>query len=171
MTEIFKNIRGIAFDVDGVLSPSMVPLGADGVPQRMVNIKDGYALQHAAKCGLELAIISGARCEAVERRFAALGFQHIYMGAEHKLPVFRQWLAECGLSADAAAFVGDDVPDVPALHAAGLGVAPADAAPEAQHAATMVTQSCGGHGVARELVEKVLKAQGLWATEAKAFGW
>ena len=72
-------LRGIAFDVDGVLSPSTVPMGSDGVPRRMVNIKDGYAIQLAVKMGLNIAIITGADSEAVATRYRALGVQDIYL--------------------------------------------------------------------------------------------
>ena len=61
-------IEAVVFDVDGVLSPSTVPMDSDGVPLRMVNIKDGYAIQHAAKCGLQMAIISGGNSESVRQR-------------------------------------------------------------------------------------------------------
>lgn len=51
-----KKIRAFAFDVDGVLSPSTIPMSDKGEPMRMVNIKDGYALQLAAKLGYHIAI-------------------------------------------------------------------------------------------------------------------
>ncbi|MBR1544025.1 MAG: 3-deoxy-D-manno-octulosonate 8-phosphate phosphatase, partial [Muribaculaceae bacterium] len=110
MTKIdydLTKIKGIAFDVDGVLSPSTIPMGADGVPMRMVNVKDGYAIQHAVKHGLRLAIISGAKTEAVEARYRALGVQDLYMGSTVKLPVFEQWCEKHGFGAGEVAFVGD----------------------------------------------------------------
>ncbi len=174
MTKIdydLTKIKGIAFDVDGVLSPSTIPMGADGVPMRMVNVKDGYAIQHAVKHGLRLAIISGAKTEAVEARYHALGVQDLYMGSTVKLPVFEQWCAKHGLRADEVAFVGDDIPDLPVMRVAGLSVSPADAAPEVKTEATFVSCIGGGHGVARELIEQVMKAQGTWMDDVHAFGW
>ena len=53
-------IDGIVFDIDGVLSPSTVPMGDDGAPRRMVNVKDGYSIQLAVKKGIRFAIITGA---------------------------------------------------------------------------------------------------------------
>ncbi|MDE6927549.1 MAG: hypothetical protein K2P06_02370, partial [Muribaculaceae bacterium] len=32
-------IKAVVFDIDGVLSPSTVPMDANGVPMRMANIK------------------------------------------------------------------------------------------------------------------------------------
>ena len=168
-------IRGIAFDVDGVLSPSTIPLHVSGEPMRMVNIKDGYALQLAVKHGLQLAIITGAATTAVRVRFEGLGVQRIYQGAGMKLPVFLQWLKETGLNPEQVAYVGDDIPDLQVMAAAGLPIAPADAAPEVIAAARYVTPCDGGHGVARHVLEQVMKAQGMWLNvggdDTRSFSW
>ncbi|MDE6542654.1 MAG: 3-deoxy-D-manno-octulosonate 8-phosphate phosphatase, partial [Muribaculaceae bacterium] len=74
-----RKIRAVAFDVDGVLSPSTIPLSPEGEPLRMVSIKDGYAIQLAVKRGLRLAIISGGKTKGIERRFTSLGMQDVYM--------------------------------------------------------------------------------------------
>lgn len=164
-------IRGIAFDVDGVLSPSTIPMGADGYPQRMVNIKDGYALQLAVKMGLEIAIITGAWSESIANRYKSLGITDIHLKADYKLPVLEDWMERRGLSSHEVAFVGDDIPDIPAMQNVGLPVAPADAAPDVRAIACFITKSDGGYGVARELIEEILKSKGLWMTSDKAFGW
>ncbi|MBR5101653.1 MAG: HAD hydrolase family protein [Muribaculaceae bacterium] len=164
-------IRAIAFDVDGVLSPCTIPLGESGIPMRMVNIKDGYAMQLAVKHGLNLAILSGAKTDAVEVRYRALGVQHLFMGASVKLPIFEQWLEELQLDRSEVAFVGDDIPDIQVMKAAGLAVAPADAAPEVKAVAHYISPCDGGHGVARDLLEQIMKAQGLWLDDQHAFGW
>lgn len=167
----FSKIRGIAFDVDGVLSPSTIPLHPSGEPMRMVNIKDGYAIQHAVKHGLPLAIISGANVNALRVRYEGLGMTHIYLGASLKLPVLERWLDECGLRAGDVAFVGDDIPDLPAMQAVGLAVAPRDACDEVKDAAALVVPCDGGHGVARYVIERVMKAHGTWLDDKHAFGW
>ena len=79
-----SRIKAFAFDVDGVLSPDTIPLHPSGEPMRIVNIKDGYALQFAAKMGYPIAIITGGRTEAVRKRFEGLGLNHVYMGARRK---------------------------------------------------------------------------------------
>ena len=164
-------IRGIAFDVDGVLSPSTIPMSEDGMPCRMLNIKDGYAIQLAVKKGLKIAIISGGRSEAVELRYRSLGVEDIYMGAAFKLPLFEQWLKDTGLDATEAIFVGDDIPDIHTMRAAGLSVAPADAAWQVKDIAGYISPCNGGYGVARDIIEQVLSAQGLWMDDEHAFGW
>lgn len=166
-----KKIKGIAFDIDGVLSPSVIPLHVSGEPMRMVNIKDGYAIQLAVKHGLKIAILSGAKSRAVEVRYKALGVQDIFMGSAVKLPVFEQWMLKHGFRPDEVVFAGDDIPDLQVMQIAGLSVAPADAAPEVRSAAHYVSQCNGGYGVARDILEQIMKAQGLWLDDHHAFGW
>jgi 3-deoxy-D-manno-octulosonate 8-phosphate phosphatase (KDO 8-P phosphatase) len=166
-----KLIKGIAFDVDGVLSPSTIPLSASGEPLRMVSIKDGYAMQLAVKHGLRIAILSGASSNAVEVRFKALGVQDIYMGSAVKLPIFQEWMKKYGFAREQVAFVGDDIPDLHVLAAAGLSIAPADAAAEIKDVVKYISPRNGGYGVARDLLEQVMKAQGLWLDDKHAFGW
>ncbi len=166
-----KKIKGIAFDVDGVLSPSTIPLSSQGEPLRMVSIKDGYAIQLAVKRGLKLAIISGGNTQAVRVRFEGLGVQDLYLGAAVKLPVFEEWLAKYGMTADEVIFAGDDIPDIPAMQQAGLSVAPADAAVEVKRVAKYVSPHNGGYGVARDILEQVMKAHGRWMNDSQAFGW
>lgn len=164
-------IEGLAFDIDGVLSPSTVPMGADGVPMRMVNVKDGYAIQLAVKKGLKIAIISGADCEALRKRYNALGVTDIYLKASDKLPCLTDWIERSGLSLEKVAYMGDDIPDLCVMGAVGLPCAPRDADEEVKAAARFITQSCGGYGAGRELIEEVLRARGLWMSHADAFGW
>lgn len=164
-------IRGIAFDVDGVLSPSTIPTSPDGEPLRMVNIKDGYALQLAVKKGLEIAVITGGRSRGVEVRYAGLGIKNVFTGVADKLPVLVSWMASCGLHREEVAFVGDDVPDLQCMRHAGLSVAPADACRDILAGARYIAPVNGGYGVARDLLEQVLRAKGLWMSDADAFGW
>lgn len=166
-----SKIRAIAFDVDGVLSPSTIPLGESGVPSRMVNIKDGYALQLAVKHGYTLAIITGADSEAVRVRFSALGISDIYMKAGVKINILKEWMAKHGLTPEEVAFVGDDIPDYEPMCHVGLPVAPADAATEIKSVAKYISPVNGGYGVARDLLEEIMKAQDNWMSSAKAFGW
>lgn len=166
-----KKIRGIAFDVDGVLSPSTIPLSPEGEPLRMVNIKDGYAIQLAVKQGLRLAIISGATNPGIEVRYRGLGMTDIFMSIAHKQPRLEEWMAARGLRPEEVAYVGDDIPDLRALRAAGLSCCPYDAAAEVRATCRYVSRFTGGYGVARDILEQVLKARGLWMNDDTAFGW
>ncbi|MDE6158323.1 MAG: HAD hydrolase family protein [Muribaculaceae bacterium] len=166
-----SKIKAVVFDVDGVLSPSTIPMSPEGVPMRMANLKDGYAMQLAVKVGLKLAIISGADVPSIRGRFGVIGLTDIYLGASEKLPIFRKWLEANNLKPEEVAYVGDDIPDLPVMKACGLPVAPRDAATEVKAAAVFITGADGGYGVARELIEEILRVKGLWLSADKAFGW
>lgn len=166
-----KKIRGFAFDVDGVLSPSTIPMSEQGEPMRMVNIKDGYALQLAVKHGYHIAIITGGRTESVRFRYEALGIRDIYLGAAHKIEIFKEWMSSKHLTPDEVAYMGDDIPDLTCMRLAGLPCAPHDACHDVRSAATYISHVNGGYGCVRDLVEQVMRAKGDWLKDAKAFGW
>ncbi len=163
-------IKAVAFDVDGVLSPATVPLDDNGLPRRMANLRDGYAMVIAVREGLRLAIISGADTPPVRKRFEAIGIRDIFLGNIDKLPLFKAWMNDNGLLPEEVAYVGDDIPDLPVMQVAGLPVAPRDAAAEIKRAALYITSAEGGYGVGRELIEQILKAQGKWPTTHEAVG-
>lgn len=166
-----SRIKAFAFDVDGVLSPSTIPLGDDGYPRRMANVKDGYALQLAVKKGYKLAIISGGKGEPVYKRFASLGINEIHLNASKKLPVLQDWISRERLEPEEVVYMGDDIPDLPCMRFVGLPCAPFDACWEAKETALYVSRFSGGYGCGRDILEQVMKAQENWLNETDAFGW
>lgn len=164
-------IKAVVFDVDGVLSPSTIPMGDDGQPIRMVNIKDGYAIQLAAKSGIHIAIITGAKTPNLILRYQSLGVKDVFISTSKKLPVLEDWMKANGYTKEETAYMGDDIPDLPCMRAAGLPCAPFDAAIEAKDTAEYISPFSGGYGCGRDLLEQILKAQGHWLDESKAFGW
>ncbi len=164
-------IKGVVMDVDGVLSPSTIPTSPAGEPLRMVNIKDGYAIQLAVKYGLKIAIITGAVSEGVNVRYRSLGVTDVYMGAGKKMDILPRWLEQNNLKADEVAYIGDDIPDYEAMCHVGLSVAPADACADFPQIGRYISPVQGGYGVARDVLEQVLRAQGYWLKNEKAFGW
>lgn len=163
-------IKGVVFDVDGVLSPTVVPMGDDGIPRRMANLKDGYAMKLAVEKGISIAIITGAVAPGLRERMAFIGITDFFGGKLEKLAVLKQWMAERGLAPDEVAFVGDDLPDLQPMRYVGLPVTPADGCIDTMQAAVYVTDAIGGHGVARELLEEILKARGQWPADDLAYG-
>ena len=163
-------IKAFVFDVDGVLSREVIPLSPDGDPMRTVNIKDGYALQLAVKKGYHVAIITGAYTEAVRVRFSRLGITHIYLKSAIKIRDYQDFLSKTGVQPEEVMYAGDDIPDFEVMQLAGLPVAPADAAPEIKQIAKYISSRKGGEGVARDVIEQTLKAQGHWMGQ-EAFGW
>lgn len=168
--ELLPNVEAIIFDVDGVLSTSTIPMGSDGVPQRTVNIKDGYAIHQCVKKGLLLAIISGGTNESVRLRYETLGMEHIYLGAHYKLNELNDFVEKTGVDLQNVMYMGDDLPDIPVMKAVGIPVCPIDAAPEVKAVSLYISDKAGGYGCGRDVIEQVMKAKNIWM-DAEAFGW
>jgi len=165
-----NKIKGFLFDVDGVLSSSIIPLHPSGEPMRMINIKDGYAIQLAVKQGYILGVITGGNTDAVRIRFENLGLKHIYMKSAIKMKDFNDFIEKTGLLPEEVAFAGDDIPDYEVMQQVGLPACPADAAPEIKAISKYISKKNGGDGVGRDIIEQVMKAQGKWMQD-HAFGW
>lgn len=166
-----KKIKALVFDVDGVLSRETIPVAVTGEPMRTANIKDGYALQLAVKCGLHVAIITGARNEAVKVRYKGLGINDIYTGASVKVEALEELMLMYDLKPEEILYMGDDIPDYEVMQICGLPVSPADAAVEIKQLSKYISPICGGEGCVRDVVEQVLRAQGRWMDESNAFNW
>lgn len=165
-----NQIRALIFDVDGVLSESNVLL-LGGQPVRTANTKDGYALQHAVKMGLQLAIITGGKNETIKERYMALGITDIFMGVSVKIDVFEEYLIANQLQPEEVLYMGDDIPDFEVMERCGCPCCPQDAAPEIKAISAYISEYKGGQGCVRDVVEQVLRAKDLWMHNASAFGW
>ena len=166
-----KKIKAIVFDVDGVLSCSTITLHPDGEPMRTVNIKDGYAIQLAVKQGLRVAIMTGADVKSIRMRYEKLGVKDIFTGCSVKIKTYDKFLAEYSLADENVIFVGDDIPDYEVMMRCGCPCCPADACPDIKSVSKYISNAAGGHGVGRDIIEQVLRAQGKWLSDKKAFGW
>lgn len=166
-----NKIKTVVFDVDGVLSRQTITLSSTGEPLRTVNIKDGYAIQLAQKMGIRVAILTGGNTEAIRLRYKNLGVDDIFMGAAVKITTYRGYLEKYGLSEEEVVYVGDDIPDYEVMCHCGCPCCPADACPDIKGVSIYVSSAQGGDGVGRDILEQVLRAQGKWLADAKAFGW
>lgn len=149
----------LALDVDGVLTDGTVYYGADGETLKAFNIMDGLGLRLLARCGIATAIISARTSAPLTRRAADLGIHHVYTDRQDKRAAWDELLAATATPASAAAYVGDDLIDLPVLGRAGLAVAVANAHPAVCRAGHYVTARNGGQGAVREIAELVLLAQ------------
>jgi 3-deoxy-D-manno-octulosonate 8-phosphate phosphatase (KDO 8-P phosphatase) len=167
---LLPHIKLMVFDVDGVLSDGSVHCFNDGEQVRVLNIKDGYALQLAIKKGIRILVISGGKSEAVVKRLNLLGVTEIFMGVHHKLPVLQEFLIEHQISLEETLYMGDDIPDMECLKHVSASTCPADAANDIKPICLYVSQHGGGKGCVRDVIEQVLKAQEKWL-DADAHTW
>ena len=163
MQDVLEKARGVrlvVFDVDGVLTDGSLFYGDDGQEYKAFNSRDGHGMKMLRRSGVAIAIITGRRSQVVRHRMENLGIEHVYQGREDKLPAFQSLCRKLKVDPQAAAYVGDDVVDLPVMLRVGLAVAPADAHPLVQRHAHWTTPSGGGRGAAREVCELIMEAQG-----------
>ncbi|HEU5137079.1 MAG TPA: HAD-IIIA family hydrolase [Steroidobacteraceae bacterium] len=152
-------VRLLILDVDGVLTDGRLFYGPKGELLKAFHVRDGYGIKQVAAAGISIAIISGRKSAAVARRAKELGIRHVIQGANDKLTALRKLSKARRVSLEECACVGDDTPDAPILAAAGLGIAVADAHPDALAAADLVTTRPGGHGAVREVCDWLMMAR------------
>ena len=156
-------VKLLLMDCDGVLTDGRITLLPDGDEQKSFHTRDGHGLVLLHRAGLRTGIISGRTSAAVERRAADLGISYVRQGTWNKIVEFEELLTVAGVEEGEAAFIGDDVTDIPLMQRVGLAVAVRDATEETRAAAHYVTQLPGGFGAVREVTDLILKAQGRWA--------
>ena len=153
-----------------VLERSAQPAGQGGfglqtasmIEAKGFHAHDGTAISLAHLGGIKTGIITKRITETVALRARDLKMDHVYQGIQDKASVCAQILEKDGITAAEAAFVGDDVIDLPAMRKCGLAIAVKNARPEVKAEAHWVTSHAGGDGAARDAVEYILKAQGKW---------
>ncbi|MEN6438363.1 MAG: HAD family hydrolase [Syntrophobacter sp.] len=160
--ERISRVRLMIFDVDGVLTDGRVIYLDNGTEIKEFNAQDGHGIKLLQRAGIEVALISGRACPAVEHRAAGLGIQRVYQDIKIKVEAYLQLLADTGLTERETGYMGDDLIDIPVMRRAGFSVAVPNAAPHVFPYAHYITKASGGRGAAREVCEMILKAQNLW---------
>jgi 3-deoxy-D-manno-octulosonate 8-phosphate phosphatase (KDO 8-P phosphatase) len=160
LAERIKPLRLVAFDVDGVLTDGGLYLSDSGEEFKRFNSLDGHGLKMLKASGVDLAIITGRTSRCVEQRARNLGISRLYQGVEDKLAVMQSLLAELKLAPEAAAFMGDDVVDLPVMRRVGLAISVPAAPQVVRDHAHYVSRREAGYGAVREVCEMILGAQG-----------
>ncbi|RDS83059.1 HAD-IIIA family hydrolase [Dyella monticola] len=158
-------IRLAAFDVDGTLTDGRLWYSESGHETKVFHVHDGLGLKRLQAHGVEVAIVSARISHPVALRAEELNIAHVYQGQSDKRECLRQMLEALELTPEQAAFVGDDLPDLPAMGLAGFAVAVANAHPWVAQRAHWQTQLSGGMGAVREVCDVILHAQGKSAVE------
>ena len=160
LKEIIRNIRLLVLDVDGVLTDGSLFYSKDGEALKRFHVRDGQGMKLAQSYELEIAIISARECEIVKNRFTELGVKYIYQHCYDKAKKVKELSTELKITLDKIAYIGDDILDVPPLEIVGLPVCPRNAHPSALSKAKLITETNGGNGCVREIIDLILKEQG-----------
>lgn len=164
-----QSIRLLLSDVDGVMTDGDVVFDNQGIETKAFNIRDGLGIRLWQQAGHRFGIVTGRSSGIVQRRAVELDIELLRQGISDKLPVVREIVESLSLEPEQVAYIGDDLPDLPAVNHVGLGIAVADACEELREAADFVTPSAGGRGAVREAIEMILKHQGRWTEILKTF--
>ena len=160
--EKLKHIQLLLLDVDGVLTDGSIIYNDEGSETKIFNARDGFGLKLVMQAGIKVGIVTGRSSNALRHRCDNLGIRYLFDGIADKAIILEKIAAQTGVDLENAAFVGDDLPDLPIMKSAGLSIAVADAHEIVRQRADWTTQARGGHGAVREVCEALLKAQGLW---------
>ncbi len=156
-----ESIELIVLDVDGVMTDGTLLYGDGETTEiKSFNIKDGLGIKLLQRYGIEVAIITGRRSSALERRAAELGIETLVQGREDKGAVLRELLDTRQIAPASVAYMGDDLPDLGAIRLAGLSACPSDAATKILESVDWVAPHAGGRGAVRALADFILGAKG-----------
>ncbi|MCX6237197.1 MAG: HAD hydrolase family protein [Bacteroidia bacterium] len=168
--EELTKVKAFVFDIDGVLSAATQVLAPDGETIRTSNLKDGFALVYAIRTGYPVCVITGGKTIEVIKRCEKIGIKDLYAGSLKKLPGLYDFMEKYSLKAEEVMYMGDDLPDYPAMKVAGVPVCPKDAAPEIKAISHYISDKNGGEGCVRDVLEQVLRAQGKWI-DCETMNW
>lgn len=155
-----RRIRLIGFDVDGTLTDGRLVYASDGQDNKAFHVQDGMGLVLLREAGIEVALVTARASSEVERRGRELRLPRVHTGERGKLACMQRIAGELGIGMDEVAFMGDDLPDLAAMRAAGLAIAPANGHPWALESAHWTTPRRGGEGAGRDACDLLLQAQG-----------
>ena len=150
-----KRVRLLCLDVDGVLTDGFLYWAGEGLWSQRFSVRDGYGIKLLQESGVHVAVLSGGDVRSGRDRCASLGIAHAHFGISDKLAVFRDVAGTLGVAADEAAFIGDELVDIPLLRAVGFAATVPDAVDEVKAVVHYVTRRRGGDGAVRELCDLV----------------
>lgn len=155
------SIELIVLDVDGTMTDSHITYSEKGDEIKSFNVKDGLAIASWRKLGKQVAIITGRTSDIVARRAKELHIEHFYQGIDNKKEVLDSLLEKLDLTMKNVAAIGDDLNDLQMLKSAQVSFVPRDASAYVDKVATVVLSKKGGDGAVREMIEHLIRKEGL----------
>ncbi len=164
-----SDIRLLVCDIDGVLTDGSIFIADNGLEMRRFHVRDGLGIKLAQEQGLLIGVISGRCTRSATLRLHGLGIGHIMQGQKDKGVAMKLLCEQTGVTLQQAAFLGDDLIDLPAMMQCGYPMAVGDAVEEVRKVAQYVTRASGGRGAVREVIEHLLQAQNRWSKVVEKF--
>jgi 3-deoxy-D-manno-octulosonate 8-phosphate phosphatase (KDO 8-P phosphatase) len=155
------SIELIVLDVDGTMTDSRITYSENGDEIKSFNVKDGLAIASWRKLGKQVAIITGRSSKIVARRAKELHIEYFYQGIHNKREVLEELLEKLELTMENVASIGDDLNDLQMLKASKISFVPRDASAYVDKIATVVLSQEGGDGAVREMIEYLIRNEGL----------
>ena len=162
ITKAASDIRLLLLDVDGVLTDGRLYFSESGEEIKAFSALDGYGLRMLTGAGIAAGIVTGRKSEVVARRAAELGITLLLQGQTDKLAGLEELCKRQNLPPEQVCYVGDDLPDLPAMQAAGLALTVPGAHGDVRAAAAAITEAGGGNGAVREITDFLLHATGRY---------
>ena len=156
-----REVRLLILDVDGVLTDGSLQFDNHGEEYKTFNSLDGHGIRMLLDNAIEVAVITGRKSKIVSHRMSDLGVKHIYQGCRDKLSAFEELLLTTRLKPELAAYVGDDLPDLPIMQRVGLAIAVNNAHAFVKQHCDWVTTLPGGKGAVREVTDFILESQSV----------
>ncbi|MEQ8181556.1 MAG: HAD hydrolase family protein [Smithellaceae bacterium] len=127
LREKLQHIKILIMDVDGVMTDGRIIINDDGRETKNFDVRDGHGIKLVQRYGIEVALLTGRQSEVVKHRANELGITEVHQKIFNKKEVFVEILQKNNLNANQAAFIGDDIIDIPVLKEAGFSATVADA--------------------------------------------
>ncbi len=161
--EAFNNIQTFIFDVDGVLAENGVMVMENGHLVRRMNTRDAFAIRMAVELEYNVGIITGGNSKGVIDRLRELGVKEVYAGVRNKMEAYEEFIYTYELNSENILYMGDDLPDYEVMRKVAMPACPCDATQEIKAISRYISPFAGGHGCARDVIEKVLALHDKWS--------
>ncbi|MDX8403894.1 MAG: HAD-IIIA family hydrolase [Mariprofundaceae bacterium] len=160
--DLARGINMLILDIDGVMTRGEIVMNDRGEESKAFSVRDGHGIKMLQRTGIQVAILTGRKSEVVAHRARDLGIEHVVQGSLRKADGIKDLCKQAGISADACAYMGDDVIDIPAMQQCRLSMAPVDAHKGVLNIVDWVAGYEGGAGAVRQAAEGFILANGFW---------
>lgn len=157
-----KDISAIIMDVDGILTDGKIILGSGNIELKSFHVRDGMAINIARNCGMKIGFITSRTSEVVKNRSEELKIDYLFQGVRNKLSKLLEISSSENIPLENICYIGDDIPDIPALRRVGFAATVSDAPDEVKSSVSYVSKNKGGMEAVRDIIQYILISQGKW---------